>query len=534
MAGEAIYQTIGDVAQGRRTDAEKKAKEAREGGNEALAQEYDQEAKNWGDGGVYKIALHAAGGLILGDGVGAVSAGVNEALLPKMVEMIAAQLPIPEGASPEEVAAIQEKRDNLLTLASTVVGVAAGGATGANIAQTATVNNYLKHDEEVLLRQAQEGCDKGNKAACKERDRLDALDKQRDQEVDQFLLTCESRNTKTSCAEIAEHYAEVNGYGLASQMEESERKSGTPFSYNECPSSDKGGCSYGPFQLAGTGGMAEFFKYLEKNPSEESQAFLKELNAVGGMKSALDKNDPKHKDFVDKWMELTKNDPQFIEYQFESINRGSNMNLVRKELTERDIDFNDLDRTEKEAVFSTAVQQGGKGTDNALEYAFSEKTYTQNENDFNAKEMEYEDGIKERNDLIKESEGLIKEKSDLQAEKIRLLERKEGASESELKDLNGKIFNLDGRIQAQDKKVQAQDVKVQAKEAEVKELGDWLNNQAQVGVKDSEQFIKDIYEWRIKVNPKETERYMRERDMLLEMQKEEQKKKDLSQPNQTP
>ncbi|RJX31785.1 MAG: hypothetical protein C4516_06485 [Oxalobacter sp.] len=147
---------------------------------------------------------------------------------------------------------------------------------------------------------------------------------------------------------------------------ESEKRSGTPFSYNGCPSSDRGGCSFGPFQLAANaGGVEDFMGYLRRNPNVEAQSFYLELQNAGGLDAA------KRGDavFVNKFMELTQRDPQFVEYQFNSIVQSGNMRKVEQTLINVGINFERLTAEEKDAIFSTMVQFGGGGAKKAIKAA---------------------------------------------------------------------------------------------------------------------------------------------------------------------
>ncbi|WP_183035462.1 DUF6862 domain-containing protein [Cupriavidus sp. UME77] len=132
-----------------------------------------------------KVAVHGLlGGLMsmaIGGNFAAGAAGGAAAKLA--VESFGAQLLGMEGVSVED-------RKALVQLAGMIVGGLAGGAAGGSgsdlavggsVGKVATENNYLKHQEILDFTKANQSCTaSGNAEACRERDRLVALDKQRD------------------------------------------------------------------------------------------------------------------------------------------------------------------------------------------------------------------------------------------------------------------------------------------------------------------------------------------------------------------
>jgi len=282
--------------------------------------------------------------------------------------------------------------------ASAILSAMLASGSGADLAQTinaamvtqnAVTNNYLNHVEDKLRERLRREKEAGHCNATCEQDiaRLNALDTQRDIEIQAFIDACKSSNTAANCESVAKHYAEINGYGFVSAKFESTKKSGTPFSFNgrmmnsgeedayyEAPlikqkngtyKLDPGGLSYGPFQLsANRGGMEDFLNYLQKQ-SVESKGFYDLLTQAGGLTAAKSGKLA----FVDKFMELTQQDPQFVEYQFESINQSAIKNRVITMLETIGVEFNNLSSEEKEAIYSTTVQHGAGGAKRAIKFA---------------------------------------------------------------------------------------------------------------------------------------------------------------------
>jgi hypothetical protein len=125
----------------------------------------------WESGSPQKIVLHGMAGLIEvkmagGQGIaGATAAMVNEALTPAMAEYVDRSLQ-ERGLKPGSDA-YKHEFDDLMKAGSTLVGAAAGAlagnstqsaAQGASVALTATVNNYLKHNELKTKQQQLAAC----------------------------------------------------------------------------------------------------------------------------------------------------------------------------------------------------------------------------------------------------------------------------------------------------------------------------------------------------------------------------------------
>ncbi|WP_236707699.1 hemagglutinin repeat-containing protein, partial [Sterolibacterium denitrificans] len=293
----------------------------------------------WGKNGTLRLAAHTLIGSLTGGASGAAGAAAGTLTAPAVADALA-------NANIDGLLAT-----TLTGLASTAAGALAGGSAGAATAFNEVTNNYLSHLEEAALKRAKAECARtSNSPACAEQTRLENLDRQRDEEIQPLIDTCRQQAKGVDCDAMARHYAETNGFGYASAKYESSGRSGSPFSFNGklegegedahyvapqikmkdgTTKTDPGGLSYGMFQLSSErGGLEDFLNYLKLNTSPEAQNFYQELTAVGGL-SAARAGTPA---FVDKFMELTQHDPQFIEYQFESINQGSNMTRIRKQL----------------------------------------------------------------------------------------------------------------------------------------------------------------------------------------------------------
>jgi hypothetical protein len=174
--------------------------------------------------------------------------------------------------------------------------------------------------------------------------------------------------------------------------------------------------------------MEEFLKYL-RSPysSQEAKGFYNELVEAGGLAAARNGD----KQFTNKFMELTQRDPQFIEYQFESINQTGLKKYIVGGLRDLGYEFNDLEPMEKEALFSVAVQNGGLGAYRIASYVLR-GSYFQ-------KKMEYISALKEGQKLAENANSLLNTKIDL-------LLSKDAASLKKLEDINTEISAIDQRL----------------------------------------------------------------------------------------
>lgn len=107
------------------TYADRQAVLARQGSNE-------EEARKWDEGGAYRVALHAAIGLLTGNLSGAAGSTLSATALPEIGEMIA------DMGLPDTV------RVALTQVAGLALGSATGGVAGAT-ASFNTAQNYVSH-----------------------------------------------------------------------------------------------------------------------------------------------------------------------------------------------------------------------------------------------------------------------------------------------------------------------------------------------------------------------------------------------------
>ena len=434
-------------------------------------------------------------------------------------------------------------------------------ASGICVAQ----NNYLTHnklnDEEgELLRlkkqKASAQCDTNCNTRITE---LETLDKLRDEQLAPMIAACEKAGRNNCKGEaIAQNFAQANGFGAESMKRESNAESSSPFSFNNCPSSDKGGCSYGPLQIAAnTGMMNDFIEGLRKNPSDEAQSFYKELQAAGGVTASQNK-DPA---FIQTWMKLTAKDPQFVQYQIDAL-VNQNLYPVVQELQKVGIDFNALSSSQKEAIFSAAVQHGAgtlsktKGADNVIERAISiaqtdaqapsfptytrqELVYGQVEDQMRKAEETQNKLSNEEKDLITQRESLITQQLNLERQKNQLLEQGMGVGNEDVQRIQTQVKALDKKIntiteqvtpittkvEGISTKVEGIKTQINAQDQYIQEAAQYLKSQAQGSFADGEQWLKDFYAQRTQMYPAEAARYKKELDSLLKQYREEQKAK---------
>jgi hypothetical protein len=175
--------------------------------------------------------------------------------------------------------------------------------------------------------------------------------------------------------------------------------------------------------------VENFLTDLKNNPSDEAQYFYKRLTAVGGSQASKT-NDL---NFVNVWMELTAKDPQFVQYQMDTlVNR--NLYPALLELYKIGVDWNTLSREEKNMLFSAAVQHGAgvksksKGLDNILERAFSnseiapptQHTYSREDQIYDEVEFQIQQAEKEVQRVDKKIQQVDKEKIEFLVQKDNL------------------------------------------------------------------------------------------------------------------
>jgi len=110
-----------------------------------------EEAKKWGEGGIYRIALHTAlGGLLTGDISGAAGAGAVAGAAPLLNELQSKVAETLQGAGLGKDSA-NTISQALAELTSLSIGSAIGGTAGAGTALVVDTNNRQLHDTERAL-----------------------------------------------------------------------------------------------------------------------------------------------------------------------------------------------------------------------------------------------------------------------------------------------------------------------------------------------------------------------------------------------
>ncbi|MFM7632569.1 MAG: hemagglutinin repeat-containing protein, partial [Betaproteobacteria bacterium] len=165
-------KVVATYADGQIRDLQKQQSDTTDPSKRAALQ---QQIDAWGDGGRYRVALHATVGGLGGGATGASGAAASAALTPQVASAIdKADIPAPvKSASVASTA--------------TLIGAAVGGQQGAGAALSETTNNFLSHEEarqraaasQRLLECKDDAC---RNQAKQEINLLDALDKWRDQQ----------------------------------------------------------------------------------------------------------------------------------------------------------------------------------------------------------------------------------------------------------------------------------------------------------------------------------------------------------------
>ncbi|MFR2016753.1 MAG: hemagglutinin repeat-containing protein [Dialister invisus] len=139
------YRLIGNIADRKESELNKKAEKARKENNSILAEKYEKEAKKWSESGTNRIAMHGIMGALVSKEAGAgMTKGLTGAGLNALLQ--------------KELGKITDTEVH--KMASAAIGYLAGGKTGAAIAWQATTFNYLTHEQkkqkEALIAQALE------------------------------------------------------------------------------------------------------------------------------------------------------------------------------------------------------------------------------------------------------------------------------------------------------------------------------------------------------------------------------------------
>jgi filamentous hemagglutinin len=145
-APKAVASFAGTKAQ----DLKDQAAQAQLAGDENAAKELLSEAAKWGDGGIYRVALHTASGALAGGlngALGAAASAESADLMNKLQDSTQDALQ-KAGLSAEAAKAVAQ---GVTALTATVVGAAVGGVQGAATALTVDANNRQLHPEEKAL-----------------------------------------------------------------------------------------------------------------------------------------------------------------------------------------------------------------------------------------------------------------------------------------------------------------------------------------------------------------------------------------------
>jgi filamentous hemagglutinin len=170
-AGQVVAQAIGTYAQGKQNEAQEQADVAKAAGNTELAAQYQAVADSWAEGGSNRIALHVAGGALLGGlGGGGFGSALQGAAGAGLSSALATQLDsLSKGVADSTGSTL------LGSLTSNVLagagGALVGGGTGAFTAANADLYNRQLHpDEKKAIADKANGdqaeADKLTRAAC--------------------------------------------------------------------------------------------------------------------------------------------------------------------------------------------------------------------------------------------------------------------------------------------------------------------------------------------------------------------------------
>ncbi|MGG1944216.1 hemagglutinin repeat-containing protein [Trinickia sp. NRRL B-1857] len=158
-SAETVAKQIGAYADARRASALDAAKRE---ADPKLKESHSQEAKNWGEGGAYRVALHLAGGALTGGLTGggtgavggAVGAGLSAKLAPHLKEVARSIREAGPTGNDDVDQLLGNVASNLLAGGAAAV---VGGSTGALMgAATDRFNRQLGDDEKKLAKQLTE------------------------------------------------------------------------------------------------------------------------------------------------------------------------------------------------------------------------------------------------------------------------------------------------------------------------------------------------------------------------------------------
>ena len=149
--GKAAAKGIGQYASQKQTQAQYKALLAQQSPDGELegktAQQWQQEADNWAEGGLWRTALHTAAGAMSGDlpgALGAAAASTAAPWLEKLQDNLQQQL----AQSGMDSGSAREIAQTGTGLLATALGAAAGATAGAAAALNTDFNNRALHENE--------------------------------------------------------------------------------------------------------------------------------------------------------------------------------------------------------------------------------------------------------------------------------------------------------------------------------------------------------------------------------------------------
>ena len=313
--GSQASKVVGDYATSKLKEADTLLEQAqKESDPERIRQLEEQanELKNqWGDQGTLRLAAHTLIGGLTGGASGAAGAATGTLTAPVVAQKL------------NEAGIEGPLAQTLTALASTAVGATVGGTAGAGAAFNEVTNNYLSHNENERLKRAKSACAEGNTTECQEKNRLEKLDKDRDERYVQAYDKCRETG---KCGELKKAddtmQKDMDWPGSLSKIYESK---GDPGAINaklvdgawalppldKKGTTDPGGFSYGSYQIETKNGtMVDFISYVEKTDPGTYQA----LQSAGGAEAAKKGQNA----FVQTWQNLAR-DTGFAELQHQFI-----------------------------------------------------------------------------------------------------------------------------------------------------------------------------------------------------------------------
>lgn len=228
-AGEAVAKTVGDIAQARLEDANKRYAEAAEANrvnpsaeNQAAMEAAQADIDGWRDGGGYRAALHAAGGaFIAGLGGGNALAGAGGAAAASLAgEKLGELSRAIAGRADTGNAAVDEALGNFAAnIASGGLGGLVGGGSGAATAANVDRFNRQLHQSEKDLIHA-----KANGDAAEEKRLTDAAC---------YRVQCWAEFSPNSPEYLAKYVSDADATRLSSELAwvDSQRLAGGRFDY---------------------------------------------------------------------------------------------------------------------------------------------------------------------------------------------------------------------------------------------------------------------------------------------------------------